>query len=373
MQTTHARSIPSCRGPGVPAALLVGLLAGCAPPWMPIPSADAPDFARAWRQIAEPSATPEGLAPRVEPLFSAIPGKTGSHAPTIVAFPDGELLAAWYSYDGPHELIGSGIWMARRDAGASAWSEPWLHIDRPVGDGNPVLYAEDDRVWLFQAVVPAGWATAHIEFQISDDRGRTWSPPRVLTDRIGANVRFPPLRLATGELLLPAYDDLLGGALFYASSDGLHWRLRGGVTTGLPGVNIQPALVQLDGGRLIAVMRNRRRGSLLVSRSDDGGRNWTIPQPTLLPNPDAPAALLRLRDGRLMMVFNDSATRRRPLACALSDDAGRTWTLPRVLVDAPGALSYPAAVQGPDGRVHIVYSHDRAWIGHIEFDPADLP
>ena len=345
-------------------------LIGCGLPWPDVGVPDAPDVARSIERAS--GAAPDRALPAARPIFTQIPGKAHSHAPTIVAFDDGELLAAWYSYDGSNELVGSSIWMARRAAGQSRWSEPWLHIDRPIGDGNPVLYAEGDRVWLFQAVVPAGWATAHIEFQVSTDRGRTWSAPRVLTDRLGANVRFAPLRTASGELLLPVYDDLLGGALFYASDDGLRWRLRGGVSTGLVGFNLQPALVQLADGRLIAFMRNRRRGSLLVSVSGDAGRRWTRPAVTVLPNPDAPAAVLRLADGRLVMVFNPSATRRRPLALSVSRDGGVTWTSPRVLVDAPGEHSYPALVQAADGRVHIVYSHDRAWIGHIELDPAAL-
>ncbi len=302
-------------------------------------------------------------------VFETIASKAGSHAPTLVAFDDGTLLAAWYSYDGPGELDGAAIYMARRPAGQVRWSSPWVHADRPQADANPVLYAEGANVWLFQAVVPAGWSTAHIEFQVSSDRGRTWSQPRVLTDRLGANVRFPPVRLASGELLLPAYDDLLGGALFYASRDGLRWQLRSGLRAGLGGPNIQPSLALLDDGTLLVVMRDRARRGLWASRSTDAGRSWSTPARSGFDNPDSPTALSRLRDGRLLMVFNDSRDRRTPLSLSVSDDGGRRWSPPMVIVQGPGAWSYPSVAQTPDAVVHVLYSHDRRRIGYLELAP----
>ncbi|MBN2447415.1 MAG: exo-alpha-sialidase, partial [Phycisphaerae bacterium] len=176
------------------------------------------------------------------PIFQSIPDKIGSHAATITAFDNGELLAAWYSHTGPHELTGSAIYMARRPAGADEWSEPQLHIDRATGDGNPVLYGEGDRVWLFQAVIPLGWSTAHIETQMSEDRGSTWSAAQTLPGPLGANVRYPPVRLASGELLLPAYDDLLQRALFYVSADGQEWTQRAALVPSAPHSAIQPAI-----------------------------------------------------------------------------------------------------------------------------------
>jgi hypothetical protein len=56
-----------------------------------------------------------------EPLFDSMADKVGSHAPTITAFPDGELLVAWYSYSGPGELDGSAIYFARKPSGADRW------------------------------------------------------------------------------------------------------------------------------------------------------------------------------------------------------------------------------------------------------------
>ena len=304
-----------------------------------------------------------------EPIFDSIAGKVGSHAPTITAFPDGELLAAWYSYSGPGELAGSAIYTARRRPGG-AWEPPELHIDRPEGDGNPVLYSEGDAVWLFQAVVPGGWSTSHIEMQRSSDRGRTWSSPRVVSGALGTNVRFPPVRLTDGTLLLPAYDDLVTRSLFFASTDGEHWVQRAALVTNVPHQNLQPSVVVLENGRLLAVLRNGGGGWLWVTASDDDGRSWAAPADSGFPNPGSAAALLRLSSGHLILVYNDSNTNRRPLSVTISGDEGTTWYPPRVLADGEGNYAYPATVESPDGLIHIVYSHDREHIQHITLNEA---
>lgn len=305
---------------------------------------------------------------RRSPIFQAIDGRIGSHAPTIAAFPDGELLAAWYSYVGPGELDGAALYIARRPAGAAAWEPSELLVDRGEADANPVLYAEGERVWLFQAVVPFGWSAARVEWQISEDRGRIWTPARPLAGPLGNNVRYPPVRLASGGLLLPAYDDLLKRSLFYASDSGTQWRLVSTLSSA-PG-NIQPSVVVLADQSLLAVMRNDGGDWLWAARSFDEGRTWTAPADSGFLNPGSPAELVRLASGNLLLVFNDSRSRRSPLSASLSPDEGETWTPPRVLVEGLGDWAYPSAVQTSDGLVHIVYSHDRAWIGHIEINEA---
>ncbi|MCK4342567.1 MAG: exo-alpha-sialidase [Phycisphaerae bacterium] len=301
-----------------------------------------------------------------KPVFDTIAGKIGSHAPTLTAFADGELLAAWYSYDGPGELDGAAIHTARHLPGRESWEPPEVLIDRPQAAGNPVLYSAEDAVWLFHAVVAGdGWSSARIEVQRSSDRGRTWSSPRVIEGPLGSNVRFPPVPTADGTLLLPAYDDLFQRALFFASTDGENWTCRSALPLNLLFPNLQPSVVVLDDGRLLAVMRNGGGGWLWVSASDDGGRSWTVPLDSGFPNPASPAALLRLADGSLILIYNDSNTARRPLSITISADEGVTWHPPRVLVDGDGAYAYPTAVQSPDGLIHVVYSHNRERIQHL--------
>ena len=69
-------------------------------------------------------------------------------------------------------------------------------------------------------------------------------------------------------------------------------------------------------------------------------------------------------------MFNDSTTDRRPLSIAISADDGLTWPHRRDLADGDSTYSYPAAVQTPDGLIHVVYSLGRANIQHITLNEA---
>lgn len=226
-------------------AVLPLSLGGCG---LVLPSTPAGDFGLAFNlpESGDPVEETGEACFTEESVFESIPGLIGHHAATITAFSDGELLAGWYSYSGEFELDGSAIYLSRRPAGSAVWQPPQLHIDREHGDGNPVLYSEGDNVWLFQAVVPYGWSTAHIEFQRSTDRGVTWTEPAKLSWAIGSNTRYPPVRLADGQLLLPAYDEIFQRSLFFVSTDGIRWSYRSGVSSS-PG-NIQPSVAVLTDG-----------------------------------------------------------------------------------------------------------------------------
>lgn len=348
-------------------SLLTLIIGGCP---LPEPAPPLGDGTHVFNAAAgTPLSTQETPIFTARSIFTELPDYVGSHAGTLAALPSGELLAAWYSYRGPHELDGSAILMASFDPNSDTWSTPWLHIDRPEGDGNPVLYAEGSDLWLFRAVVPFRWSTSRIDFQRSTDGGLTWDTPRTLTNRLGSNVKYPPLRLADGTLLLPAYDDLVQQSLFYASSDGEAWRLRSELFTSPPVQNSQPAIVQIAGGRLIATMRNS--GSWLwTAASDDNGASWTSPQTAGFDHPGSAVHLIQLASGHLLLVFNEDQNSRRKLTVALSGDDGVTWPHRRIIADGDARLSYPFAAQAPDGRVHILYTFDRQRIEHVTLNEA---
>lgn len=302
-------------------------------------------------------------------IFEAIEGKAGSHAPTLVALDSGELVAAWYSYDGPHELDGAEIFTARLTPGTEHWSNPQRVVRAPPDVGNPVLAVLDGRLVLFHAVVPGGWSAARVAQRESSDGGGTWSASRDIALEPGSNVRSPPVKVH-GGWLLPAYDDLFLRSFFLFSKDGRVWQPRSAIA--LPGPNeaIQPSLAPLSDGRILGVMRNVVGGFLWAAASDDDGRTWTRPIDAGFPNPASPAALLRLASGSLALVFNDSDSERHPLSIALSPDDGVTWTQAATLIDGDGSYAYPAITQTPDDLLHVVYSHGRAYIGHVTLNEA---
>lgn len=348
-------------------------MCGSCLPWWPAPSMTRGDYTLLFNDTL---LTPAPIIANGAPVFScssifqSIPGKTGSHAAAITALPDGELLAAWYSYEGPRELDGATIYVSRRIAGSSRWTAPAPLIDASENVGNPVLYSEDDRVWLFHSAAPQGWATSRIHWQVSEDRGHTWSPSSVIPSPVGWNVRYPPVRTASGLLLLPAYTELVPRSVFYQSHDGQAWSLMGEVRTSPD--NIQPSVARLPDDRLVAVMRNCAGGWLWAMGSNDAGRHWSQPMDSGFANPDSSACITALAGGNLLLVFNDSPSQRTPLTAALSADGGQTWPIRKVIVQGNKSYSYPSVAQTSDGLIHLVFSLGRDRIEHVEFNESWL-
>lgn len=105
-----------------------------------------------------------------------------------------------------------------------------------------------------------------------------------------------------------------------------------------------------------------------MTESHDGGLTWSDPEPTQLRCPGAGIAMTRLKNGHLVLVFNDSEDRRTPLSIALSRDEGKTWETPLELESNPGEYSYPSVMQTEDGIIHIVYTFRRYTIKHVEMN-----
>ena len=85
-----------------------------------------------------------------------------------------------------------------------------------------------------------------------------------------------------------------------------------------------------------------------------------------MPNPNSGTDALTLKDGRQLIVYNHVTKRSRqwggdrsPLNIALSKD-GKNWKQLLALEDEPKQeFSYPAVIQGSDGRIHITYTWKR--------------
>jgi len=287
------------------------------------------------------------------------------HASTIVETAEGDLLAAWFGgkREGASDVA---IWMSRHSVGR--WSAPVVVAREPgVPTWNPVLFRGSDiRIWLFYKFGPSPetWTGA---YKITGDDGKTWTAPAHLPAGLLGPIKNKPIRLANGDIVagssVESYESWTGW-VERSSDDGQTWTKHGPIAIpGEPFGLIQPTLVELAPDRLRLFARTRQ-GFIYMADSADGGRTWSAARPTSLPNPNSGIDGVRLRDGRILLVYNHSARGRTPLNVALSSDGGETWTPFVELETAPGEYSYPAVIQSANGDVHITYTWKRKRIKH---------
>lgn len=353
------------------------------------------------------------------------------HAANLMPLADGTLGCVWFG--GTQEGVADiAVWFSRRENGQ--WSTPVKLSDDPErSEQNPILFpAPDGTLWLLHTAQRSGHQdTAIVRCRRSSDGGRTWSAPEQLFKDAGLFVRQPVV-VHEGRWLVPVFHcrttpgvrwsgDHDDSAVMVSSDQGRIWteHLVPG-STGCVHMNIVPAR---DGKALLAFYRSRWADHVYRSVSTDGGKTWSAPQPTELPNNNSSIQVVRLAHGRikgqLAMVFNAisaaQATERRvslydeiegeaqdadyaappagtrtafwgtpraPMTLALSDDDGLTWPIRRDLEGGDGycmtndsagrrnrELSYPSIVQTADGVLHVAYTHYRQRIRHLAVTP----
>ncbi|MBL4883808.1 MAG: exo-alpha-sialidase [Planctomycetaceae bacterium] len=313
------------------------------------------------------------------------------HASTIEQDQSGGLVAAWFG--GTHEKNPDvGIWVSRLVDGK--WSTP-VEVANGVqytkADGtvhrhptwNPVLFQPNNGpLMLFYKAGPTPqtwWGM----LTTSKDGGRTWSQPSRLPEGILGPVKNKPVQLANGDILCPTSNETpesksKWSVHFEVTSDlGKTWRKVGPVNDGVEVQSIQPSILSLGKGKLLAIGRTRQNRIFEVA-SNDGGNTWGKLSLGSLPNPNSGTDAVTLKDGRHVIVYNHVGGdpkrwggKRTPLNVAVSKD-GHTWQAALVLEDQPGEYSYPAIIQSRDGLVHITYTWKRQLVKHVVLDPEKL-
>ncbi|NOX53998.1 MAG: exo-alpha-sialidase [Planctomycetes bacterium] len=319
---------------------------------------------------------------KAEFVFEKAPFKE-CHASTIVQTGDGTLVAAWFggTREGKPDV---GIWVSRCVDGC--WTSPVEMATGEQQDGkrfpcwNPVLFQPPGEapLMLFFKVGPsprAWWG----ELMASTDGGQTWEMRQRLPEGFLGPIRSKPVLLPDRTLLCGSSTEHDGWRVHFelVKHPGKDWQ-RVDVPEGRRKFNaIQPTILKHADGRLQALCRTKE-SVIAVTWSKDNGRSWSPLEPTTLPNPNAGIEAVTLADGRFLLVYNHLGSgpsgwgRRGMLNLAISKD-GITWQAALVLEQERGAeFSYPAAVQTPDGLVHITYTWKRRRIKHVVVDPRKL-
>ncbi len=322
------------------------------------------------------------------------------HATTIEETPGG-LVAAWFAgtREGNDDV---GIWVSRREP--SGWTAPVQVADgktretKPAGPDagggsatdqtseirqypcwNPVLFqAKDGPLLLFYKVGPKpdAWWGMLIR---SPDGGKTWSEPRRLPDGILGPVKNKPVMLADGRLLCGSSTEDQGWRVHmeWTKDLGETWERTAPLNDGEQIAAIQPTILKYGNGKLQILCRTKQ-GAISEASSSDGGRTWSEMTLMQLPNPNSGIDAVTLADGRHLLVYNPTRPPegrwggpRSPLCVAVSED-GKTWKAAIVLENDRGEYSYPAVIQGSDGRVHATYTWRRQKARHAVIEPDKL-
>lgn len=320
---------------------------------------------------------------------SEVPTGKYKHPCSFDELDNGDLYLAYYGGAGEY-ASGTVVYGARLNKESGHWSQPKKIAGNPFRSlGNPVVWqGPDGLVWLFY-VTRFGdtWSTSRIKVKISRDGAASWSDSALLTIEPGTMVRAHPIVLQSGEYLLPIYHEtghdteLVGPdttSLFLRyNPSNKKWSSSKRIRSDHG--NLQPAVVQVDDRHLIAFCRRgggyepTTEGYLIRSESRDGGHTWSKGTNSSFPNPNSAVDFIKLRSGRLLLVYNDSMNDRTPLTAALSSDNGKTFPHRMNIAAGQDSFAYPTIVQTKDGKIHVTFtSQERTQINHAIFHENDL-
>ncbi len=349
------------------------------------------------------------------PMFSR-----HNHVPGLVACPNGDLLAAWFScIDEPGREV--ALLASRLRHGREEWDEASPFWDAPdrTEEATALWFDGKETIYHFICLGAAGtWGNSALALRTSTDSGATWSAARLVSPEHGPGPHGKSwhmpvesvFRARDGAIVLPC--DANPATVLHASRDeGRTWSELEGRIAG-----IHAGVAELQDGRWLAFGRGQNlEGRSPMSVSADGGKTWTVsasPFPAL--SNGQRLVLRRLREGPLFfasfagttpvrygtkalpknngedLVLKDAAGRERRvrgLFAALSFDEGRTWPVRKLITgegpareldltyggkftmdaDSGEPQGYLALCQTPDGVLHLItsqrhYAFNLAWL-----------
>lgn len=316
------------------------------------------------------------------------------HAADLLETPCGDILAVWFagSDEGNSDI---SIVLSRLDKDSSRWTDPVkVSDDDTRSEQNPSLFQKsENEIWLVYTAQKAKTKddkpffnyqyTAEIRRRRSFDNGRTWSDTETMFSHPGSFCRQKIQVLSNGRYLFGNWycfdDESRNGSdvsVVHISDDGgLSWR-----EVGIPDSRgkVHANLVELGGGRILALMRSRSADYVYRSMSLDYGETWSVPEKTELANNNSSISAIRLSSGAVAMVCNpvgygDDASKtcwpfqRCPVEIALSEDEGVTWNYRRIIEHGEGfcgryndinnmRYEYPVMMQSSSGKIYVAYS-----------------
>lgn len=329
-------------------------------------------------EIAKPGAVKD--SPDVVVYRGTYPGW-----PWIARTPGGELVCVWREGT-EHGFSATGkIMLSRSTDGGHTWSKAVTIQDEPdVDDRNVAIACLSDTDWLACYNTYTRDGVSRTLTLRTKDGGKTWSKPQLVCD-LDARTRAAPVKLSTGEIVLPFYrapgDQSLAAV---SSDDAKSWSVV--EIANYPGfVGDEWDLAELPDGRLLGIIRNsapNNGGWFYKTESSDRGKTWSHAEKTNLRDSRSTSpAQIFVQEGRPVVIYSD-ARMVSVVAATTEDPKFVEWSvddrLPcywyrgdkRPIVDGSYPVSVPVSGQR---RLIVDYVHDgdtHAILGYFVEIPA---
>lgn len=327
-------------------------------------------------------------------LFQGIPG--------IERTRGGRLYAAWYSgMDG--EKCGNFVVVETSGDDGASWTDAWLiieHEDKNVRCFDECLWIDPrGRLWIFWSQSEHGQFDGRVGvWEVHTDDPDAESPVFTQPRRIANGIMLnKPTVTQSGEWLMPCslwgtefakisgeghpeLVDEIGANIYVSDDEGETFAYRGGALISGRVFDEHSVIERRDG---TLWMLTRTVYGIGQAFSSDGGRTWEGIGPSGHTGPNSRFCIMRLSTGDLLLINHVNPTnaidggkwkRRDNLMAMLSKDDGRSW-IGGLMLDTRGGISYPDAVEAPDGRIYMIYDRDRTGAREIllsVFRPEDV-
>jgi len=201
------------------------------------------------------------------------------------------------------------------------------------------------------------------------DGGKTWIDRQRVLEGYNPNF-FGFIQTRAGRLVAVVPHLVRDPGRYAACSltsddDGKTWKRSNFIDLGGHGDHsgaMEPAVAELSDSRLLMLIRTHW-GRFWEAFSEDGGLSWRTVHPSQIAAPSAPGYLLKLRSGRLVLVYN-APPARQELSLVFSEDDAKSWTKPVVIARQKGGqLSYPYVLEKRAGELWVIagFAFKKGW------------